>query len=74
MAAHSRFFLPKLQNSVSSNPDPDISLNVPAVYGVLPARIRALRSILSERKAARAGKMWRSFGVGMGEAIDLAKT
>jgi hypothetical protein len=36
-----------------------IAHNVPAVYDVLPARIRALRS------KTRAAKMWRSNGVGM---------
>jgi AcrR family transcriptional regulator len=42
-----------------------LAFNVPAVCDVLPARIRALRSILSEGKATRADKMWRSNGVGM---------
>jgi hypothetical protein len=42
-----------------------ISPNVPAVYDVLPAWIRALRSILSEGKATRAGKLWAEVCVGM---------
>jgi hypothetical protein len=45
--------------------------NVPAVCDGLTVRIRALRSILSEGKATRSGKMWRSFGVGMSKANDL---
>jgi hypothetical protein len=42
--------------------------NVPAVYDVFASPDKGLRS------KTRAGKMCRSFGVGMSEAIDLAKT
>jgi uncharacterized membrane-anchored protein len=48
-----------------------VSHNIPAVYGVLAARIRALRSIASIGSATWADKMRRRFAVGMSEAIDL---